>query len=497
MTTAILWFRRDLRLADNPALTRALATCKWVIPLYVHAPDESEAWVDGSASRWWLHHSLAALDESLRNLGSSLVIRCGPSLTNLQELARETGATRVFWNRLYEPASIARDNDVQRALRKEGVQVESCNSALLHDPWIAARTSGEPYKVFGAFWKNLRRLGVDFSLCPAPAAMTPLPRGLNGVQVADLGLLPQIPWDSGLQKTWHPGEEGAHIRLRDFLERALPNYPTDRDIPGEDGTSRLSPHLHFGEIGPRQIVAALRSLEESSPSDPGLQRSRTPHAGTGSEVFVRELAWREFAHHLLYHCPNTTEHPLDERFEYFPWVEPNPDILRAWQQGQTGIPLVDAGMRELWHTGWMHNRVRMVVASFLVKNLRIHWLEGARWFWDTLVDADLANNAFGWQWTTGCGADAAPFFRVFNPVLQGKKFDPRGQYVRRWVPELAKLPDAALHQPWLADPNLLLASGIHLGTGYPHPVADLKTSREKALAAFRSIRTGMHLHEVR
>lgn len=418
MTCAIHWFRRDLRLTDNPALTRALQSGVPVIPVYIHGTQGEGDWAAGSASRWWLHHSLHALDQSLRALGSRLVIRSGEPFQVLSDLSGETGAASVFWNRRYEPAGIALDSKIKAALREQGLRVETCNSALLYEPLSACRSSGEPYKVFTPFWKNLKALGLDLPVLPAPTSLPPIADSIASLELRELNLLPTIPWDTGLKETWRPGEAGAHQCLEHFLASALAGYAARRDFPAEPGTSRLSPHLHFGEIGPRQIVSALRTLPEETES--------------GREAYVRELAWREFAHHLLFHFPTTPEQPLDERFQDFPWAEAEPEILSAWQRGRTGIPLVDAGMRELWHTGWMHNRVRMVVASFLVKNLRIHWRHGARWFWDTLVDADLANNTLGWQWTAGCGADAAPYFRVFNPVLQGAKFDPSGAGCRNW-----------------------------------------------------------------
>jgi len=446
------------------------------MPVYVHAPEEEAPWADGSASRWWLHHSLQALDESLRRLGSRLLVLRGPSLEALRQLAQEIGATQVYWNRVYEPAAIRRDKAIKQALREDGLTVESFNPALLCEPWLAVRNNGDPYKVFTPFWKALQQQGMTGIPLPSPTSMVPLPLDLRGLAIEELGLLPKIPWDGGLREAWTPGEEAAHMRLKGFVAEALARYVEERDIPGQAGTSRLSPYLHFGEIGPRQIVHALQT--------------RLAEGQCGSEGFVRQLAWREFAHHLLFHFPHTPENPLDRRFEHFSWNEVHPNKLRAWQKGMTGIPLVDAGMRQLWQTGWMHNRVRMVVASFLVKNLRIHWLEGARWFWDTLVDADLANNTMGWQWVAGCGADAAPYFRIFNPVLQGDKFDPEGDYVRRWVGELSRLPKQFIHQPWQAPSSVLQASGVKLGTDYPYPIVDLKASREAALAAFKQMGGG-------
>jgi len=478
MTTAIVWFRRDLRLADNPALHLALDRAERVIPVYLHCPAEEGAWAAGAASRWWLHHSLAALGRSLQSLGSGLLLRQGgDSLALLQALVAETGAEQVYWNRLYDPAAIRRDQRIKAALREQGIEVRSGNAALLHEPARLHR-EGRGYKVFTPFWRALVAAGVDQPLLPAPDVLPSVPP-LPGLDIQDLNLLPRIPWDQGFHACWMPGEAGAHQSLRCFLDEGLSGYAGDRDVPARPSTSRLSPHLHFGEVGPRQILRAL------------LEKTGQPPAADGrgdADRFAAEVGWREFAHHLLFHYPGTATAPMDARFAAFPWRSDYADDLRAWQQGRTGIPLVDAGMRELWATGWMHNRVRMVVASFLVKNLLIPWQEGARWFWDTLVDADLASNTLGWQWTAGCGADAAPYFRVFNPVLQGEKFDPDGAYVRRWVPELAAMPDKWLHRPWEAPSGVLDQADVALERDYPRPVIDLKASRERALAAFAAIR---------
>ncbi|MFZ4699088.1 MAG: cryptochrome/photolyase family protein [Candidatus Methylumidiphilus sp.] len=480
MNTTILWFRRDLRLADNTALCKAMQTPGRVVPLFIHAPDEAGAWALGAASRWWLHHSLVALDESLRRLGSRLVIRQGDSLTVLRQAILEAGAGQVCWNRLYEPSTMARDKSIKQSLREDGLLAESFNSALMYEPWEVKRPKGEPYKVFTPYWKSLKNLGLDHAISPAPSILPPVPSSMKSLALESLDLLPKIAWDGGLRENWQPGEEGALSRLDEFVDTAIGGYSTERDRPDHAGTSRLAPHLHFGEIGPRQIAWEIRNRLELTSEQ------------SGSDSYIRELGWREFAHHLLFHFSHTPENPMDSRFEHFAWNEPDAESLQAWQRGRTGIPLVDAGMRELWHTGWMHNRVRMVAASFLVKNLRIHWLEGTRWFWDTLVDADLANNTLGWQWAAGCGADAAPYFRIFNPVLQGERFDPEGDYVRRWITELARLPARFIHQPWLAPVAILESSGVRLGVDYPFPIVDLKTSREQALEAFKQLGGATH-----
>jgi deoxyribodipyrimidine photo-lyase len=471
VTTAILWFRRDLRLTDNPALLEALASADRIVPVYIHAPEEEGAGAPGAASRWWLHHSLGSLAAELELRGSSLLIRRGPSLQALLALAGETGASSVHWNRLYEPALVARDRQVESELAAQGLLASSCSGHLLFEPWEVRNGSGDPYRVFTPFWKTcLRTLDQRGRPQEAPQGWAAAPAGLASLRVEELDLAPRIRWDAGLAEHWQPGEAGALARLDAFAAEAIGSYASDRDRPDLIGTSRLSPHLHFGELSPRQALAAARQ-----------------QPGQGAEAFVRELGWREFAHHLLHHFPHTVEAPLDPRFETLAWRR-DAGQLEAWQAGRTGFPIVDAGMRELWHTGWMHNRVRMIVASLLTKNLFMHWREGASWFWDTLVDADLANNTLGWQWTAGCGADAAPYYRVFNPVLQAERFDPGRRYLRRWVPELAGLPDKWVACPWAAPPGTLDAAGIVLGRDYPEPVVDPRGSRDEALRRFEKLK---------
>ncbi len=467
MSTALVWFRHDLRLADHPALHLATQAHECVIPVYLHASHEEAPWEPGAASRWWLHHSLAALDTELQRRGLQLILRRGDSLPLLRELLRETGATAVYWNRRYEPAITARDRVVKAALRAEGVIAESTPAALLIEPWTLLKPDETPYQVFTPFWRaSLQKL--------PPAAPLPIPK-LTGPQrwpdslpLDALRLLPRLPWDTGLAATWQPGEAGAQTQLESFCEEALTGYAEWRDWPGRKGVSRLSPRLHFGEISPRQIWAAAANATHGDPL-----------SNKGAETFLREIGWREFAHYVLYHWPHTPEQPLQTRFAAYPWQSDYAELLKAWQQGQTGYPMVDAGMRQLWQTGWMHNRVRMLVASFLVKNCRIPWQEGARWFWDTLVDADLASNTLGWQWTAGCGTDAAPYFRVFNPIRQGEQFDPEGEYIRCWIPELATLPASAIHQPWTVASQL----------NYPAPVVDFAASRAEALAGWERIKS--------
>lgn len=475
MAATLVWLRHDLRTEDNPALHAAVLRGEPVVPVFIWAPEEDAPWEPGGATRWWLHHALAALQERLTALGSPLVLRRGPSLDALRALARDTGANAVYWNRRYEPTAIARDAAIKRALRGNDIKSESFNGSLLVDPVTFKNKAGEPFKVFTPFWKAAARDVPVPDLLPAPAALKPPARPPKPLPLADLALLPSIDWADGLRATWQPGEAGAASALTAFLDGPVPDYPEARDRPAETGTSRLSPYLHFGEISPRQAVHALSAAALDGTS------------AAGAEAVIRQIYWREFSYYLLYHFPHTPEAPLREAFNAFPW-QSDPAALRAWQRGQTGYPLVDAGMRELWHTGWMHNRVRMVVASFLVKHLLLPWQEGARWFWDTLVDADLANNTMGWQWTAGCGADAAPYFRIFNPVSQGEKFDPHAAYIRHWVPELAALPDALVHRPWEASEIELSAAGIHLGETYPHPLVEHTAARDRALAAYAHIK---------
>ncbi len=463
----LLWFRQDLRVSDNPALAAAVERGEPVIPVFIWAPEEEGAWRPGGASEWWLHRSLTALSAELEKRGSGLIVRRGPTAAELDRLAAETGATAVVWNRRYEPAAVARDRELKRQLRGRGLEVKSFNGSLLFEPGMILNASGQPFRVFTAFWRAcLAR--------PVPAASADVPRQLlspkvwpQSLTISGLALEPRVDWAAGLRESWQPGEAGAAGQLKRFTAEALAGYAAGRDKPAVVGTSRLSPHLHFGEISPGEVWRAVGELS--------------------GEAWLRQIGWREFAHHLLFHFPETPRTPLRPEFAAFPWRN-DPRSLAAWQQGKTGYPLVDAGMRELWRTGWMHNRVRMVVASFLVKHLLIDWQEGAAWFWDTLVDADLANNTLGWQWVAGSGADAAPYFRIFNPVLQGEKFDPAGAYVRRWVPELAGLPSEWIHKPGKAPPLLLQQAGVELGVTYPLPIVNHDQARERALAALASLR---------
>lgn len=480
MTTTVLWFRRDLRLADNPALLAAINESKNLLPVYLHTPDEEAPWAPGTASQWWLHHSLTRLQAELGRRGSGLlVIKTKSAGKALLKLCSQYQCQRVVWSRLYEPSLAERDRQLAEQLNNAGIQTLSCSGNLFAEPGTLHNQQGEPYRVFSAFWKNLspmlERIGTPDA---APLRLPPLPSlPAAGAQsdIKRLRLLPTKQRCSELAEAWNPGESGAHKAVDEFMAK-LADYAARRDRPDMQGTSRLSPHLHFGELSVRQAVHSTRYNTRVSVAT----------ADSGRLGYLRELGWREFARHLLWHFPDTAQQPLDERFADFPWRRSKKD-LQCWQQGSTGIPIVDAGMRELGHSGWMHNRVRMIVASFLTKHLRLPWQLGAQWFWDSLVDADLANNTLGWQWTAGCGADAAPYFRVFNPVMQGRKFDPLGVYVRRWLPELAALSDTVIHEPW-AKPKALKEAGIQLGRDYPRPVVDLAKGRRMALAAFESIK---------
>ena len=462
MDCALLWFRNDLRLADNPALDGLLRAGLAPIPVYIHAPDEEGEWARGAASDAWRLRSLRALDADLRARGSRLQVLRGPTQQALTQLVAETDAKAVYWNRRYEPAIEARDASIKQALRADGIDARSHNGALLFEPWQVQSLAGDPYKVFTPFWRTALKQWRLTALLDAPAALPPPPVLANALSIDDLGLAPKLAWDRGFWDEWVPGEAGAHAALEKFANGALDGYGTHRDIPSLRGTSRLSPHLHFGEIAPWRIA---HRLQDALPA-------------ADREGYLREIGWREFAHHLLHHFPHTPSANFNPRFDDFDWASPSKSQLDAWRHGQTGIPIVDAGMRELWATGWMHNRVRMIVGSFLTKHLRVHWREGAHWFWDTLVDADLANNTLGWQWVAGTGADAAPYHRVFNPVLQAQKFDPKGEYIARWVPELAGAPAAQQHAPW---------TGV-IPRGYPRPMLDLAKGRADALAALAGIR---------
>jgi deoxyribodipyrimidine photo-lyase len=475
----ILWFRRDLRLADNPALAAAVATGKPLLPLYIHDTETPGIRPPGGASRWWLHHSLACLGNHLAGRGEALILRRGPAAAVIADVVAETGANAVYWNRLYDKPSIDRDSAIKKALKADGIAAESFNATLLIEPWRIATRAGQPFRVFTPFWKALSATVEPQRPLPAPEKITPFTGNIDGDALRDWALLPTKPnWAVGFHDFWTPGEANALRQAGDFRDGNLADYKRLRDAPGESGTSRLSPHLHFGEIGPRQLWYAVAFRAAARGDAP---------TGDGGMAFLRELGWREFNQHLLFHFPELPVKNIDTTFDGFPWRH-DPAALAAWQRGQTGYPTVDAGMRELWRTGWMHNRVRMTAASFLVKHLLVDWRAGEAWFWDTLLDADLANNAGNWQWVAGCGFDAAPYFRIFNPILQGERFDSEGVYVRRWVPEIAALPDKYLHKPWEAPADILGKAGIVLGETYPHPIVDHKQARQRALDAYAAIK---------
>jgi len=447
-----------------------------VVPLFVLDEESSGVRALGGASRWWLHESLGSLAKDLAELGLRLCLRRGPASDVLREVVAETGAGRVVWNRCYEPASVARDTEIESTLRAAGVEMEGYPGSLLSEPGEILTGQGTPYKVFTSFWKRLRECYRAPPPHPAPKRPAPGP-AIASDRLDDWRLQPTAPdWAGGLRETWEAGETAARQRLADFIVDGVERYGIDRDRPDLEGSSRLSPYLHWGEIGPHEVWrAAAPLIEWEAPGE------------SGPEALLRELAWRDFSHHLLSDSPDMETDNWRPAFDRFPWRD-DPPALAAWQEGCTGYPIVDAGMRELWHTGWMHNRVRMIAASFLTKDLLVRWQDGEAWFWDTLVDADLANNVANWQWVAGSGADAQPFFRIFNPVRQAEKFDPDGAYVRRWVPEIARLPDRWLHRPWETPPNALSEAGIELGRDYPPPMVDHAAARLRAMSAYETMR---------
>jgi deoxyribodipyrimidine photo-lyase len=473
---SLVWFRKDLRLSDNPALDAAVSRGAPILCVFIRDETTEGALPVGAAAAWWLHHSLTALADSLTRIGGRLVLRSGDPRKILPALCAEHGIDAVFWNRCYEPAAIKRDTTLKADLKAADIAVESFNGSLLREPWEVKTKAGGPYGVFTPFWKAERALGDPDAPRPAPRDIEAV--AAEGDDLADWSLLPTEPdWAGGLRDAWTPGEAGARERLDVFLGDGVARYAKARNRPDQDGTSRLGPHLAFGEVSPREIWhIALDRL-----------RSGASSAETGIWSFLRELGWRDFNHNLLYHNPGLPTENHNAKFDAFAW-RTDAEALAAWRRGRTGYPMVDAGMRELWHTGFMHNRVRMVVASFLVKHLLIDWRAGEAWFRDTLVDADLANNTANWQWTAGCGADAAPYFRIFNPMTQGEKFDPDGAYIRRWVPELADLPDKYLNQPWDASPEILARAGIALGDTYPNRLVAHTEARKRALDAYEEIK---------
>ena len=474
----LVWLRSDLRLDDQPAI-RAAAE-KPALFVYIHDETTVGPRRFGGASRWWLAHSLAAFAGEVSALGGRLDILVGAGEDLIPALARASGATEVFWTRRYGGAEIEIDRRVKASLKNIGVSAQSFNGQLLREPWEVATDAGAPFKVFSPFWRRHRALGALPAPLPAPERLIAAPwpeEAPPRVAIPELRLTPTKPdWSAGLAQTWRPGEGGAQARLESFVATALANYANARDRPDGLHTSMLSPHLRFGEISPRRIAAKIEAAAAS-----GAATARA------AEKYLAELGWREFSYSLLYNFPDLATRPWQARFADFPY-RADPEGLRAWTRGLTGYPIVDAGMRELWTSGYMHNRVRMVAASFIIKHLLIDWRRGEEWFWDTLCDADPANNPASWQWVAGSGADAAPYFRIFNPVLQGQKFDAEGAYVRRWVPELARLDAAHIHAPWLAPEESLARAGVRLGKTYPAPVVDHAFARERALAALAELK---------
>ena len=467
MTIALVWFRQDLRLHDNPAFIEACMHHKIVVPLYIYTKKTS---VLGDAQAWWLHHSLISLKKSLDKKGLCLVLRQGNPMEIIVDLIQRLSIQAVYWNRCYEPVAISRDKKIKALLLAQGIEVCSSNGSLLHEPWTIQNKSGGFYKVFTPYWKHCRQaLSIQ-----SEVHLTKRPQGLE-VKSEDINewrLLPSVSWASRFPDFWTPGEKGAQKKLDDFIHHNLVGYKKNRDFPEKDATSRLSPHLHFGEISPYTILRAINLAKLELKCDLA-----------SIEHFLSELGWREFSVYLLYHFPKFPSDNFRHEFDVFPWKNEKKALIR-WQQGMTGYPLVDAGMRELWATGYMHNRVRMIVASFLTKGLLIDWRLGADWFLDTLVDADLANNSASWQWVAGCGVDAAPYFRIFNPVLQSRKFDPHGTYIRQWVPELATIKSQSIHAPW-EDAN---SESMYANTLYPKPMIDHSAGRIRALNYYQQLK---------
>lgn len=468
MSIALVWFRQDLRCQDNPALASACHHHEHVLPIFIK--DDATKPL-GGAQQWWLHHSLEHLSTSLKQYGLTLILRQGHAHEILLKLVQSLKINAVYWNHCYEPKRIEQDKYIKAQLKQMDVEVYSSNASLLFEPWNIHNQSGTYFKVFTPFWRHCVKQ-IDL---PGSTSIKQHPKPVNTENDAlnHWHLLPKNPnWALEFDKIWQPGEDGAHHKLNQFLEH-LNDYKDKRDIPSAEATSRLSPHLQFGEISPAQIWRALEDIKH----DPDCRTNAI-------ERFLTEIGWREFAYHLLYHVPTLPKDNFNAKFDDFPWKN-NTEHLKNWQAGNTGYPLIDAGMRELWRTGYMHNRVRMITASFLTKDLLIDWRTGADWFMDTLLDADLASNTVNWQWVAGCGVDVAPYFRMFNPILQSKKFDPKGHYIQQWVPELAKVPPKWIHEPWKAPKDTL---GICLGKDYPHPIVNHDEARKRALQCYQALK---------
>lgn len=477
-SATLVLFSNALRLADNAALLAAVDAGGPVIPVYVFDEQSPKVRPLGAASKWWLLKSLTSLQKDLRERGSDLIIRRGNTTNCIAELAAEVDAARVMLTRGYTPAAVATEQSLHKALEQMNIECRRFGGYLLLEPEMVRTKTGTKYTVFTPFWRTASELIDTTEPQPVPSIITAPESWPVSDDIGLLGLEPKpAHWAAPIAARWQPGEAGARERLADFLEGPVQTYKQARDFPATDATSSLSPHLTFGEISPRTLWFEAKKHMAANDA-----------ISTGGAHFLRELGWREFSTHLLFHFPEMQTRPMRKQFAEFPWREGHGDLVEAWQKGQTGFPIVDAGMRQLWQLGWMHNRVRMIVASFLVKDLLWHWHEGEAWFWDTLVDADFANNIASWQWVAGCGADASPYFRIFNPTTQGEKFDGKGDYVRRFVPELANLPDKYIHNPSEAPAGVLEMAGVKLGETYPKPIIDRKQARERALAALASIK---------
>ena len=469
---SIFWFRQDLRLADNPGLSEAISK-GIVLPIYIYDDINSNEYEMGSASKWWLHNSLEKLNDSLNN---KLSVYKGDALKIIESLTKSYDVESISWNRCYEPWRIKRDKNIKSEIEKKGIEVNTFNGSLLWEPFNILKTDGTPYRVFSPYYrKGCLNAAPPRIPLKSPEISSLFKDEYNKLTIEDLSLIPKVHWFDEMEKLWKPGEVGAQEKLYDFLDDGLVGYKEGRNFPSQKNVSQLSPHIHLGEISPNQVWYAAKQKEDET----GIEKDLAH--------FLSELGWREFSYNLLYHFPTLPRENLQKKFDNFPWQE-NTDFSDKWKKGHTGYPIVDAGMRELWQTGYMHNRVRMIVGSFLVKNLLLHWHEGEKWFWDCLIDADLASNSASWQWVAGSGADAAPYFRIFNPISQGIKFDPEGEYTKKFLPELKDLPIKYLYSPWEAPADVLEQANIKLGENYPKPIVDLKESREKALDAFDKIR---------
>ena len=469
----VMWFRQDLRLADNPALTNALEDGK-TLPIFILDNVNSKEHVNGAASKWWLHHSLIKLNKSLKN---KLCFFIGNPMDILDEIHKQYEISNILWNRCYEPWRVKRDKKIKKYFNDQNVDVNTFNGSLLWEPWNIGKKDGTPYKVFTPYYrKGCLNSDKPRMPLPAPNLSNLISIDNHDLKIEDLELMPKHNWYNKMISLWSPGEEGAHSKIEEFISNGLNNYKEGRNFPSNKNVSQLSPHLHFGEVSPNQVWYRAKSKEGKL----GIKKDL--------DHFLSELGWREFSFNLLYHFPFLPKENLQKKFDNFPWDNDN-DKLKKWQKGLTGYPIVDAGMQELWQTGYMHNRLRMVVGSFLVKNLLLHWHHGERWFWDCLIDADLASNSAGWQWIAGSGADAAPYFRIFNPITQGQKFDPDGKYTRKYLPVLNDMPDKFLFNPWEAPEDVLRSAGVKLGENYPLPIVEIGSSRQKALEAFATTKT--------